>query len=243
MKTIFSIFASVILTASVFAQAPQKMTYQAVVRNNSNALVQNSAIGMKVILLQGGISGTVVYVETHSTITNENGLLNIEIGGGVVDSGSYQNTIYWAGGPYFLKTEIDIEGGTNYTITTTSELLSVPYSNYSHVSGKLIGEAWGFVGAYKESIYNEINYQDYVMINYLSPNSVSIHITSDGESFTVYGIISGDTISIPPIYIFNSGGGRLFGTIVRTGNKIVLSLTSISLNNISETFGNTYTKL
>jgi len=129
----------------VFAQAPQKMTYQAVVRNSSNALVQNTTIGMKVTLLQGSITGTVVYVETHTALTNDNGLLNIEIGGGAVVSGTYQNGIYWDGGPYFLKTEIDPLGGTNYTITATSELLSVPYSNYSHVSGIALN-SWRLLG-------------------------------------------------------------------------------------------------
>ena len=136
MKTkIYSIVAGLLLTASLFAQAPQKMTYQAVVRNSSNALVQSSPVGMKVSLLQGSVTGTAIYVETHTTQTNQNGLLDIEIGGGTIVSGTYVNGIFWAGGPYFLKTEIDPLGGTNYTITSTSELLSVPYSNYSHISG------------------------------------------------------------------------------------------------------------
>jgi hypothetical protein len=134
MKTLLTIFASVLLSANVFAQAPQKMTYQAVVRNSTNALVQNSTIGIKVTLLQGSATGTVVYVETHTTLTNENGLLNIEIGGGTIVSGTYQDGIYWAVGPYFLKTEIDLLGGANYTITSTSELLAVPYALHAKQS-------------------------------------------------------------------------------------------------------------
>jgi hypothetical protein len=134
-RKIYSILAGILLTAGAFAQAPQKMTYQAVVRNSSNVLVQSSPVGMKVSILQGSVTGAAVYIETHTTQTNQNGLLDIEIGGGTIVSGTYVNGIYWVAGPYFLKTEIDPLGGTNYTITSTSELLSVPYSNYSHISG------------------------------------------------------------------------------------------------------------
>jgi len=135
MKRITIILAAVLLTASAFAQAPQKMTYQAVVRNSSNALVQSSPVGMKVTILQGSVTGTAVYVETQTTQTNQNGLLDIVIGGGTIVSGYYVDSIFWGGGPYFLKTEIDPNGGTNYSITMTSELLSVPYSNYAHIAG------------------------------------------------------------------------------------------------------------
>ena len=107
-----SIFAGLIALAG-FSQAPQRMTYQAVVRNDSDALVQNSPVGMRVSILQGSVAGAAAYVETHATQTNQNGLLNIEIGGGTVVTGAYENGIFWAGGPYFLKTEIDPLGGAN----------------------------------------------------------------------------------------------------------------------------------
>jgi hypothetical protein len=37
MKKIYTIIAAVLITASTFAQAPEKMSYQAVVRDNSDA--------------------------------------------------------------------------------------------------------------------------------------------------------------------------------------------------------------
>ena len=136
MKTkIYSIIAGLLLTASAFAQAPQTMTYQAVVRNSSDALVVSSPIGIRVSILQGSVSDTAVYVETHTTQTNQNGLFDIVIGGGTIVSGNYYTDLYWPSYQYFLKTEIDPLGGTAYTITSTSALLSVPYSNYSHFSG------------------------------------------------------------------------------------------------------------
>ena len=116
------------------AQSPHKMSYQAVVRNSSFALVVNTAIGMKVSILQGSATGTVVYAETQTPTTNANGLATVEIGGGTVVSGNI-TTINWASGPYFIKTETDPAGGTNYTISNTSQLLSVPYAEYAANSG------------------------------------------------------------------------------------------------------------
>jgi hypothetical protein len=85
---------------------------------------------MQVSILQGSVSGTAVYVETQTPTTNTNGLAGLEIGGGTVVSGNFAN-INWANGPYFIKTETDPNGGTNYTITGTSQLLSVPYALFS----------------------------------------------------------------------------------------------------------------
>lgn len=127
MKKVFSILAAVLLTASVFAQSPEKMSYQAVIRNSSEALVTNTTVGMQISILQGSASGTAVYVETQSPTTNANGLISIKIGDGTVQSGDFTN-IDWANGPYFIKTETDPAGGTDYTITGTSQLLSVPYA-------------------------------------------------------------------------------------------------------------------
>ena len=130
MKKIITICAVILMAASVFAQAPQKMSYQAVIRDGANALVANQTVGMQVSILQGSASGTAVYVETHNVITNINGLVSIEIGGGTVTVGSFA-AIDWANGPYFIKTETDPAGGTNYTITGTTQLLSVPYALYA----------------------------------------------------------------------------------------------------------------
>lgn len=115
---------------SVLAQAPQKMSYQAIIRNSADGLVVSSNVSMKVSILKGSISGTPVYVETHTGNTNVNGLLSIEIGTGNVSSGNF-SSINWGNDSYFIKTETDPDGGSNYTITGASQLLSVPYALYA----------------------------------------------------------------------------------------------------------------
>ena len=129
MKKVFLLFGALILTVGVFAQSPQKMSYQAVVRNSIDSLVTNHSVGMKISILQGSPSGTSVYMETQTPTTNNNGLISIEIGGGTGCS-----SINWANGPYFIKTETDPNGGTNYTSSGTSQLLSVPYALFSNKS-------------------------------------------------------------------------------------------------------------
>jgi len=124
MKKISTILASILLAVSVFAQAPQKMSYQAVVRDAGNVLIKNHAVGMKISILQGS---TPVYIETQTPTTNANGLVTLEIGSGTVVSGDF-SIINWASGTYNVKTETDPTGGTNYTVTGTSQLLSVPYA-------------------------------------------------------------------------------------------------------------------
>jgi hypothetical protein len=132
MKKLFTLLMVFAFTFCAFSQAPQKMSYQAVVRNSSNALVTSSPVGMRVSILQGSPTGTEVYKEIYNPNpqTNANGLVTIEIGSGIPLTGTFA-AIDWSAGPYYIKTETDPTGGTNYTILGTSQLLSVPYALYA----------------------------------------------------------------------------------------------------------------
>lgn len=63
---LISIAIGILLTTSVFAQTSEKMSYQAVIRNSSDALVVNTQVGMQISILQGSESETVVYTETQT---------------------------------------------------------------------------------------------------------------------------------------------------------------------------------
>ena len=139
MKKNYSTLVGLLLTASIFlvqhanAQAPQKMTFQSVLRNSSNVIIANMAVSMQFSVLQGSPSGTAVFVETQTATTNANGLVSVQIGAGTATIGTFAG-IDWANGPYFIKTETDPAGGNNYTITGTQEMLSVPYVMYAEHS-------------------------------------------------------------------------------------------------------------
>ncbi|QDW21313.1 hypothetical protein [Flavobacterium sp. KBS0721] len=115
---------------TLFAQAPQKMSYQSVIRKTDGTLVASALVGIKTTILLGSASGTATYIETQTTTTNNNGLATIEIGGGTPVTGTFA-AVNWGAGSHFIKTEIDPTGGSNYTISGTSQLLSVPYALYA----------------------------------------------------------------------------------------------------------------
>lgn len=117
-----------------FAQSPEKMSYQAIVRAQDNSLVVNSRISLKVVVHQSTATGTIVYQETHSPTTNSNGLVSLEIGTGTIVTGDFSK-IGWDKGPYYIETQVDVKGGTNYNITGVTQLLSVPYALYAKTAG------------------------------------------------------------------------------------------------------------
>ena len=136
-KLLLTLGAAMALSIS-FAQSPNTMSFQAVVRNTSNELIANMPVGVKISLLQGGANGTAVYEESHIITTNVNGLMSLNIGTGSVLSGNF-STIDWSAGPYWLQTDIDVDGGTNYTITTASQLMSVPYALHATTAESISG--------------------------------------------------------------------------------------------------------
>ncbi|HRZ42722.1 MAG TPA: tail fiber domain-containing protein [Bacteroidales bacterium] len=129
MKRILTLAGFLLMSAWMSGQAPQKMSYQAVIRDAASHLVVNHPVGMQITILQGSASGTEVYREVFlpNPQTNSNGLVTLEIGTGTPLAGTF-STIDWSNGPYFLKTETDPLGGTSYTLTGTTQLLSVPYA-------------------------------------------------------------------------------------------------------------------
>ena len=140
MKKLFIVLFSILLTVSIFAQVPQQMTYQAVVRNSASKLVVNHAIGVKISILKTSASGEAVFTEIYNPNpeTNANGLLTLSIGSGIATKGDF-STIDWSADKYFIKTELDPTGGTAYSIVGTSQLLSVPYALHSKTADNLKG--------------------------------------------------------------------------------------------------------
>lgn len=181
----FTTLAILLLLCMVglFAQAPEKFTYQAVVRFANNSLAANTQIGVRISILQGSVVGEAVFVETHIVNSNTNGLITLEIGSGNVQVGSISN-IAWSNGLFFLKTETDPYGGIDYIVTSTQQLMSVPYALYAKEAGN------GFSGD-----YNDLTNTPVIPI---VPTNVSAFTNDAGylTSFTEQQVlnISNDTI-------------------------------------------------
>lgn len=186
IKKSFIAIAVLFSMQGAFAQSPQKMSYQAVIRNASNALITNQPVGMRVSILQGSSTGTEVYKEIYNPnpTTNINGLVTVEIGSGIPITGTFAE-INWAGGPYFIKTETDPTGGTTYTIVGTSQLLSVPYALYAASSGTSGASGWNLTGNAGTNINSDfIGTTDAVDVIFKRNNAFSGLI---GETNTAFG--------------------------------------------------------
>jgi hypothetical protein len=151
MKKIIFILTALIWTASVLAQAPQKMSYQAVIRDGGGNLLLNQGIGMRISILN---TTTPIFIETQTAKTDANGLVTLEIGAGSVVLGKF-TSIDWSAGDYTIKTETDptATGGTTYTITGTSKLLSVPYALHAKTAESITGTSGGSFMHYIGELY------------------------------------------------------------------------------------------
>ena len=139
MKSIKIYYISLILimfcfSAVLFAQSPDLMTYQTVIRDAQNALVANDTVKIRISILEGPNNTQAVYQETHTVATNINGLASLQIGSGIVVGSDSLSDIDWSQGSYFLKTEVDPNGGSSYTITGVCQLVSVPYAFHAQTA-------------------------------------------------------------------------------------------------------------
>lgn len=130
MKNILLALATVFVIQFAFAQAPQKVNYQAVARTSAGAIIPNQNVSLRFTIRDNSGTGTVLYSETQSKTTNQFGLFTATIGGGTVVSGSML-TINWGSGDKYLQVEIDPTGGNTYVDMGNAQLLSVPYALFA----------------------------------------------------------------------------------------------------------------
>ena len=127
-KSILTLIA-MLMGIFIYSQAPQKFTYQSIVRSADGSVLRSSDIGLQISILKNSAIGQSVYTETHSARSNANGLVTVVIGDGV--SGDNISDIDWSTGQYYIKVEVDPSGGIGYSIEQTAQLLSVPYALYA----------------------------------------------------------------------------------------------------------------
>lgn len=254
MKTLSFIFIAIVLNSFSYSQAPNKMSYQAVVRDVANSLVANQIVGIQISILQGSVTGSVVYLETQMPSTNSNGLISIEIGTGTVMMGNF-NSINWSNGNFFIKTETDPTGGTAYSITGTSQLLSVPYALHANTADSIIGgiSITELDPVFASSVANGITALDTANWN---SHSIDTDTNLDSAGLTSLGFFAGphtDSLAIVNMgFATNSSysigdfahGGIVFWIDETGEHGLVCAKTSQSTNAIwhAGSFGNTQAK-
>lgn len=200
MKKLLTLVIVIIITSFSFGQVPEKMSYQAIVRNSGNNVVSNQMVKMQISILKGSIDGNAVYVEEQTKSTNFNGLVTLEIGTGTLISGNF-TTIDWSADKYFIKTETDPTGGSNYSITGTSQLLAVPYAFHSKTADHLTGAITETDPVFNSSV--AANIKDTDITNWNGKISVETQKFSYDCNDNLY-ISSGNSIKIPGIAAANT---------------------------------------
>ncbi|MCP4439963.1 MAG: hypothetical protein GY810_13540 [Aureispira sp.] len=136
IKIIITTLVVLCLILNTYAQSPDLINYQAVAYNSGGSVASSQAISVRVSILQGSTSGAIVYQETHNPATDVNGAFDLQIGGGSVQSGSFGG-ISWGSFSHYLRVEMDVNGGTNYSVMGTSQMVSVPYAKYAETAGSV----------------------------------------------------------------------------------------------------------
>ena len=208
MKWIIPFISLVLLTCNTFAQTPEKVSYQAVIRNNNNELVTNSKVNLRIILRQGSPDGYIAYQENHQAMTNVNGLVSLQIGEGNKEFGEFSG-IDWSQGPYFIETQIDVKNTHNFSVTGVSEMLSVPYALHAKSADSFTGDGdelafdkWDkditddFSGSFNDlsevpDLYTK-NQVDSLVINLDGGDGIVQSLNLEGEKLSISG---GNSIS------------------------------------------------
>ena len=134
MKKLYFILLVILLsTTSSFAQAPHTFSYQTVIRDVNWGIMPDRDVSVLIRILEDSSFGPVIYSEEHFVQTSPIGLVNLEIGGGVNYSGTF-NDIDWGNHSYFLEVSVDINAGNNYLLMGSTQLKSVPYALFAETS-------------------------------------------------------------------------------------------------------------
>jgi hypothetical protein len=160
MKKISVAFIFLLFYGTTFAQVPQAIPYQAIIRNASGNIISNQPVKLRFSIHDSIASGSIVFSETHTLSTNGQGLVNINIGQGSVQTGAFVS-INWGKNAKFIQIELDAQNNNTFIDLGTTQLMSVPYALYAKESATssgfshYVGEKFG--GGVVFHVYKDSN--------------------------------------------------------------------------------------
>ncbi len=116
------LLAVIPVLGQVTPQAPQKFSYQAVLRNADGTVIGNQSVEVQVKLHAQAADGAVVYTQTQTVETNQFGLVAFAVGG----SSGFE-TIPWTD-PIFMEILVKRSGESSFSSMGTTQIISVPYA-------------------------------------------------------------------------------------------------------------------
>lgn len=192
MNSIKSVILSLLLlTGTAWAQAPQSIKYQSIIRDANGDAIATQPVSYWAKIRRDTTTGPIVFQEAGTVTTNDFGLVTRNIGETNIAGFS---AIDWENGPFYMEIEIDPNGGNSYTINSISQLLSVPYSIYANVADTVLSEADPL---YSGSVAAGISATDTAIWNSKLSSEVDGSITNEIQQLS----ISNDSI-----FLSNNGG-------------------------------------
>ena len=138
MRNLLSVLALFIILPAfqltLLAQAPQSFNYQILVIDGLGTPVHDQEIGIRMTILQDNIK---VYEEVFSPKRALFGQLSLQVGTGTASLGAFQD-IDWSEGYFVIESAVDLNGGSNYTLSRTSPLNSLPYALHANSTAGVI---------------------------------------------------------------------------------------------------------
>jgi len=184
MKKHFLFLFLLFITTGLFADAPGSFSYQSILRDASGKVLSNQNITIGISITNE--NSIEMFSETHSTTTNQNGLISLSIG----SENQTLNNIEWGSGTYFITLFVDgVEMGTN-------QLLSVPFSMYSNKAKeaetlKDIESSFKSIKSQADRVRNEYNNPDITEWNNLAGAS-DTQVSYLNDKLNITGTILGN---------------------------------------------------
>ena len=202
----------IIISCSITsAQEVEPFHYKAIIRDTSGEIIISSPVSLRFSILPGGLSGNSAYSETHKVLTDPSGMISLAIGSGTEKRGNFQS-ISWDTETWFLRVELDPDGGSVYHDIGTTQIIAVPVKYLAEETKENqlnSGEDELFIT--RKYVGSFLDYRYTGPETYAGPNIIWIKTSMDNVygKFSAYGknceFSSGDNLYVKRSY-YSPGG-------------------------------------
>ncbi|MBU2930137.1 tail fiber domain-containing protein [Winogradskyella psychrotolerans] len=156
MKTKLTLLFWLLFSILIFGQ-DRGFNYKALIKDANGNILSNQTVKLRFTIFYDNND---IYKETQSPTTDANGIVIVSIGegtpfGGVTSFSSVSSD--FGNNDYFLKVEIDINGGNSFVDMGSSRFNAVPYAKYAERAGNAVNRLNQLLDAKSDDDFNANN--------------------------------------------------------------------------------------
>ena len=223
MKKFSSLLISIVLLSfELLAQVPGNFNYQAVLRDDAGELITDQSVDIRISIIDNEPTGSALYQETHTKTTSFYGVVNLVIGDGTVESGTFSQ-INWGENDKYLGIEVD--AGSGYVDLGVVKLLSVPYANYSNISDS--SRVSGI--AYSANSANSAIYADSSGVSAVAHTANSANSALYANEADMAKVLGSDAIyspSVDTLFVVKDHDGNVVFAVFPDGAEVIVNETA-----------------